>query len=64
VHLVISITHLEPFHEDAFKQPYLDHPNTIITNGNNTNNQSFKVDHLIDKRIATCCGKKEVKYLV
>jgi hypothetical protein len=56
--------HLELFHKDTFKQLHPDHLNTIITNGNNANNQSFKVDHFINKRIATCCGKKEVKYLV
>jgi hypothetical protein len=56
--------HLEPFHKDIFKQPHPDHLNTIVTNGNNTDNQSFKVDHLIDKRIATRRGKKEVEYLV
>jgi hypothetical protein len=64
VHPVISIAYLEPFHKDVFVRLHLDHLNTIVTDGDDTNNQSFKVNHLIDKRITTCCGKKEVKYLV
>jgi transposase InsO family protein len=64
VHPVISIAHLEPFHKDAFNRPHPDHPDTIFTDGDDDNHQSFEVDRLIDKRIVTRRGKKEVDYLV
>jgi hypothetical protein len=64
VHPVISIAHLEPSNPDPYGRPQPDHPDSVHVEGDTEEYKSFEVDRLIDKRIVTRRGKKNVEYLI